>query len=111
EAIAQWRRRMLAAGIETPVPLDELESHLREDIEHELQSGRNAEEAFAAAVQRIGSPDALKREFVKVGETCQVLRRKLVWALIGLGAVSCAIQFSRSPAVALVYGILLAGLI
>ena len=31
--IANWRREMLAAGIKTPVPLEELESHLREDID------------------------------------------------------------------------------
>ena len=32
QSIAEWRRQMLAAGIKTPVPLEELEIHLREDI-------------------------------------------------------------------------------
>ena len=32
QAIADWRQQMLAAGIKTPVPLEELEIHLREDI-------------------------------------------------------------------------------
>ena len=32
QSIAEWRKQMLAAGIETPVPLEELEIHLREDI-------------------------------------------------------------------------------
>jgi len=27
QAIADWRQKMLAAGIETPVPLEELELH------------------------------------------------------------------------------------
>ena len=27
QAIADWRRQMLAAGIKTPVPLEELKSH------------------------------------------------------------------------------------
>ncbi|MGO8763935.1 MAG: hypothetical protein ACLQSR_02225 [Limisphaerales bacterium] len=35
EAIAEWRRQMLAAGIEAPVPLEELENHLREEIEQQ----------------------------------------------------------------------------
>ena len=33
QAIAEWRKQMLAAGIKAPVPLDELESHLREEVE------------------------------------------------------------------------------
>ena len=35
QSIADWRRQMLAAGIKTPVPLEELESHLREEIERQ----------------------------------------------------------------------------
>ena len=67
QAIADWRRQMLAAGIKTPVPLDELESHLREDLEQQMQSGKNATEAFAAAIQRIGQAHALQFEFAKTG--------------------------------------------
>ena len=52
EAIAEWRRKMDAGGVKAPVPLDELESHLREDLEQRMQSGANAEQAFEAAVQR-----------------------------------------------------------
>jgi hypothetical protein len=32
------RRQMLAVGIKTPVPLDELESQLRDDVEQQVQS-------------------------------------------------------------------------
>jgi hypothetical protein len=42
QAIADWRRQMLAAGIKTPVPLEELEIHLREDVEQQMQSGLRA---------------------------------------------------------------------
>jgi len=31
-SIAEWRRQMLAAGVKTPVPLEELESHLRDEL-------------------------------------------------------------------------------
>ena len=37
QSIADWRRQMLAAGIKMPVPLEELESHLREDIAQQMQ--------------------------------------------------------------------------
>jgi hypothetical protein len=33
EAILEWRRQMLIAGITSPIPLDELEIHLRDDLE------------------------------------------------------------------------------
>src|SRR5580658_8262874 len=71
-SIAEWRRMMLAAGIQTPVPLDELESHLREEIERQIKSGLNPQEAYNCAVQNIGRADALKNEFEKVGGTDRV---------------------------------------
>jgi hypothetical protein len=54
--ISEWRRQMLAAGIKTPVPLEELEIHLREEIEQHIKSGLNEAEAFQAAVEKIGQP-------------------------------------------------------
>ena len=49
QTIAEWRRQMLAAGIKTPVPLEELEIHLREAIELHVKSGLNEAEAFQAS--------------------------------------------------------------
>jgi hypothetical protein len=76
KAISDWRRQMQAAGIKNPATVDELESHLREDVDREVQSGSSKEEAFQAAVKRIGLPNSLKSEFAKVP------RRK--WALLGM---------------------------
>ena len=45
---------MLAAGIKSPVPLEELEIHLREEIEQHIKSGLNEAEAFQAVVEKIG---------------------------------------------------------
>ena len=47
---------MLTAGVEMPVPLEELESHLREEIDQEMKSGLNEQTAFEFSVQRIGRP-------------------------------------------------------
>ncbi len=66
QSIAEWREQMLAAGIKKPVPLEELESHLREDIEQRTKSGSDEQTAFAAAVQKIGSGCTLRNEFQKV---------------------------------------------
>ena len=111
EEIARWRQRMAAGGINAPAVLDELEGHLREDMEQQLRSGASEQKAFEAAVLRIGQAGRLKCEFAKVDTTKQVLRRKIVWALIGVAAVCCWLNFRGSPALALVYGILLAGLV
>ena len=64
-AIAEWRGRMLAAGIPAPVPLDELECHLREDIEERMHAGTAETEAFELAVQRIGQAPPLRKELMK----------------------------------------------
>ena len=63
-AITEWRNQMSGCRL-SPDSLDELESHLRDDISQELRSGLDAQPAFAAAAQRIGLPSALQREFSK----------------------------------------------
>ncbi len=65
QSIEEWRKQMLAAGIKTPVPLEELESHLRDDIEQQLHQGISAQAAFAAAVKQLGCAGALRQEFKK----------------------------------------------
>ena len=66
-AIAEWRRQMLAAGIKTPVPLEELEIHLREEIEQQMKSGLGEQDAFNSTVQKIGEAGLLRTEFKKAG--------------------------------------------
>ena len=66
-AITEWQKQMLAADIKTPVPLEELEIHLREDIAQQMQSGLSAQQAFGIAVKTIGQAPELKREFKKTG--------------------------------------------
>jgi hypothetical protein len=78
QAITEWRQQMLAAGIKTPVPLEELENHLREDIERQMKSGLDAEKAFGAAIQRIGQAHALENEFKKVGGTKEERKQKFI---------------------------------
>jgi hypothetical protein len=65
KSIADWRKQMLAAGIKTPVPMEELEIHLREEIERQMQLDANEQSAFETAVARIGQGIALKTEFTK----------------------------------------------
>jgi hypothetical protein len=83
QAIARWRRQMIAGGIKMTEVLDELESHLREDLERQVQSGLSAERAFEVSVQQIGQAGLLKREFAKVGRSKWTLFRKLKAVFVG----------------------------
>ena len=70
---------MAADGVKTPAVLKELESHLREDVEHQVRSGTDAAQAFDAAAQRIGQAGALKSEFDKVGaETTERMKHAVL---------------------------------
>jgi len=86
QSIAAWRKEMLAAGIKTPVPLEELESHLREEIEKQIKSGQSPQTAFETAVKTIGRGVELKKEFKKAGEPLTARLVKLI--SIGCGAIS-----------------------
>jgi hypothetical protein len=59
---------MAADGIESPDVLDELESHLRDDIDQHFRAGVKVEEAFGLALEGLGAPEALKHEFERIGE-------------------------------------------
>lgn len=83
---------MLAAGIKTPVPLEELEIHLLEEIERQTKSGSNAAEAFEAGVLKIGQGRVLQNEFSKV-TTGQGIGR-VILLLIGWLAASCVLLYS-----------------
>jgi hypothetical protein len=65
-AIADWRKQMLAAGIKTPVLLEELGIHLREGIERQVKSGLSEPIAFEVSVKQVGQPQSLRSEFKKV---------------------------------------------
>jgi len=77
QAIAEWRQRIVMAGISTPEVLDELESHLREEVEQQIRLGSSEERAFEIALQRMGRTDALQTEFQKIGRVASALWRKL----------------------------------
>jgi hypothetical protein len=65
QSIAEWRQRILAAGIKTLV-VEELENHLREEFELQILAGLDVPAAFDAAVRQIGRAPVIKTEFAKI---------------------------------------------
>jgi hypothetical protein len=69
EAISHWRREMAGAGIPGSRLLDELESHLRDDIDALVSAGMPEAQAFRLAVSRLGEADSVSAEFRKLSNT------------------------------------------
>jgi hypothetical protein len=100
KSLAEWRWQMLAAGIKAPAPLEELELHLREDVERQLQLATDGQEAFALAVRRIGDPREIKQEFNKAVPSPWAVRLWWLWLGIGsFGLVQTAILNVVGPVV------------
>jgi hypothetical protein len=109
QSIAEWREQMLAAGIKTPVPLVELEIHLREEIEQQTKSGLSEQDAFNSAVQKIGRGGLLKKEFARAGgflgwfgdgktKTVKIMKRIGISAaiMVLLVAVCCGCAYTSN---------------
>lgn len=63
EQISQWRTYLRHRQAIHSVDVAELEDHLREQIDGLIVAGLAPDEAFLVAVKRLGSLDALSREF------------------------------------------------
>src|ERR687887_783759 len=65
EQIDQWRSYLRRRQAIHSVDVAELEDHLREQIAGLVDAGLAPDEAFLVAVKRMGSLDALTREFAR----------------------------------------------
>src|SRR6185436_3198347 len=83
QSISEWRGQMLSAGVKNPDILDELESHLREDLARRVSSGESDEQAFEGAVQGVGHANLLKHEFAKLSGKKWAWLRKLKGIMAG----------------------------
>lgn len=65
EQIAQWRAYVRRRRAMHDSDVEELEGHLRDQLSALTEAGLTADEAFLVAVKRMGSLDALSREFTR----------------------------------------------
>ena len=65
QQIDQWRAYLSRRQAIHAVDIAELEDHLREQVSALIEAGLDTGEAFLVAVKRIGSLDALSREFAR----------------------------------------------
>ena len=76
--------------------LQELESHLREEIAALVAAGRSEQEAFAVSVSRLGDPDKICIEFAKnerqfLCDSLALRGNSVLVVLVGLAAVVLAL--------------------
>lgn len=64
--IAAWRRSMGTAAGQRRELLDELEAHLREEVERLTNAGVGEKEAFELALSKLGAPSAVAAEYAKI---------------------------------------------
>src|SRR5512143_4299134 len=65
EQIDRWRSYLRRRQAIHSVDVSELEDHLREQVAVLVDAGLATDEAFLVAVKRLGSLDALSREFAR----------------------------------------------
>ena len=101
EAIAAWRSELSARSVCGRSDLDELEAHLRDEMDALRSRGLSGQEAFWVAAHRLGSAAALAPEYAKVdplrlwiSRLCWVAGGILAWhvlnAVAGIAASGCA---------------------
>ena len=64
--IKNWRRQTEAKWTGDKSTLDELEDHLREEVAVLSRAGRSEQDAWTAAIAKLGNPAAIRREFDKI---------------------------------------------
>lgn len=110
--IGEWRAYVTRSETVGEESIDELEGHLREQIDALRKAGLDDDEAFLVSVKRLGSVDGLSREFAREhsgrlwkqlvlssesppGRSTRGLTEAIVFAL----AAAVAIQLLVQPAV------------
>ncbi len=74
--IACWKRRLSRNEHVSESDIAELESHFRDDVDHQIENGLDPEAAFRKALEQAASGDALGREY---GKFRPLDRRRPFW--------------------------------
>src|SRR5687767_6256378 len=98
QLIADWRKTMATGRSVGRETLDELENHLRENVDELVRTGVPEVEAFQRATAQLGSPPKIASEFQKLNQVTwlpvKVLTGTSILAVI-LWVISFAILFAR----------------
>ena len=83
DAITKWRLDLIQRETYTKADIDELENHLRDEIENLSGTNLTAQEVFLVAAGRLGDGGELAHEFAKVNQQI-IWSRRFLWMTVGL---------------------------
>lgn len=83
DEIGKWRSNLAESQTLETSDIDELESHLREEIEQLVTAKLSQQEAFWVARHRLGDAASLAEEFAKINASV-LWRKRFFWAAAGL---------------------------
>lgn len=83
EAIKKWRGDLLQSQNLLESDADELENHVRDEMDSLMLAGLSTEEAFMVSTHRIGDRDTVGQEFAKVNPSL-AWRRRAFWMFFGI---------------------------
>jgi len=83
KSTAEWLGDLRQSGSFEDSDLEELESHLRDEIEQLMDHGLSLKEAFWIATSRVGNREELPDEYAKTN-TQAVWRHRFLWMAVGI---------------------------
>lgn len=95
DSIENWKQKLSLSNSFTNSDIEELESHLLEEIDTLKRKELTEEEAFFVATNRLGSVELLSSEFTKININSIYLKR-VVWLLGGYLLISFIQQIINS---------------
>jgi len=109
EAIGNWRAGLSEQEGCRATDIDEMEGHLRDEVEQLRATNLSEEEAWLVAAHRLGDSAWVAREFAKVNEGA-VWRNRLFWMGVALLAYFLTDYLARAASLACVTLAALGGL-
>jgi len=100
EQINRWRGNLAQSETLGSSDIDELESHLREEIDNLTTLKLSDEEAFLVATHRLGSTDSLAEEYEKINLGVK-FRHRLFWIATGVLGYFLATYLADAVSIAL----------
>ena len=98
QRVVDWRRLLAEHIGPDPNILDELESHLRDEIDRLVQQGQTPDHAVLAAIARVGTPEKLAVEFAKVARPWWPIRFVLAGTCLAIGGALVLIGLRAAQA-------------
>lgn len=95
KSISEWKNSFENEESFSSENIDELESHLFDQITELKDTGLSDEEAYWVAQKRIGTTDSLNVEFTKINKL-NILKKKIYWMLTGIAGMLMYVFFVTS---------------